>query len=82
MLYEVITKDSYSFAGPALLLDQKLEKVEVKDLDKGAKSYGKEATWTSLQSKYFIMAGVPLKGAAEKTTRITSYNVCYTKLLR
>jgi len=59
-------KDRYSFAGPALLLDQKLEKIEVKDLDKGAKSYGKEATWSSLQSKYFIMAAVPLSGAAEK----------------
>jgi YidC/Oxa1 family membrane protein insertase len=61
-------KDSYSFSGPALLLGDKLEQVDVDDLEKGAKSYGKETTWTSLQSKYFIMAAVPLAGAAEKVT--------------
>jgi YidC/Oxa1 family membrane protein insertase len=61
-------KDSYSFSGPALLLGDELEQLDVDDLDKGAKSFGKEATWTSLQSKYFIMAAIPLAGAAEKVT--------------
>jgi YidC/Oxa1 family membrane protein insertase len=61
-------KDGYSFAGPALLLGDKLEQVAVGDLDKGAKSFGKEAVWTSLQSKYFIMAAVPQDGSVEKVT--------------
>ncbi len=60
--------DSYSFVGPALLVNNELEQVDVDDLDKGAKSYGREATWTSLQSKYFIMAAVPQGDAGEKTS--------------
>jgi YidC/Oxa1 family membrane protein insertase len=59
-------KDSYSFAGPATLAGDKLDQVEVDDLDKDAKTYGKEAVWSSLQSKYFMTAGVPLNAAAEK----------------
>ena len=64
--WDASKKDSYSFSGPALLLGKDLEQVDVDDLAKGAKSFGPEATWTSLQSKYFIMAAVPLSGAAEK----------------
>lgn len=59
-------KDSYSFSGPALLLGDSLEQIDVDDLEKGPKSFGQEAVWTSLQSKYFMMAAVPLAGAAEK----------------
>jgi YidC/Oxa1 family membrane protein insertase len=65
-LWDATKKDSYSFAGPALLVGDKLEQVDVGDLEKGAKSFGKETVWTSLQSKYFMMAAVPLAGAAEK----------------
>jgi YidC/Oxa1 family membrane protein insertase len=65
-LWDESKKDSYSFSGPALLVDDKLEQLDVGDLDKGAKSFGKETVWTSLQSKYFMMAAVPLGGAAEK----------------
>jgi len=61
-------KDSYSFAGPALLLGDTQEQIDVDDLDKGSKSFGKEAVWTSLQSKYFMMAAVPQAGAADKVT--------------
>ncbi|NJC87086.1 MAG: membrane protein insertase YidC, partial [Desulfuromonas sp.] len=59
-------KDSYSFAGPAALIGDKLEQVDVKDLRKQAKSFGKETVWSSLQSKYFMTAAVPLEAAAEK----------------
>ncbi len=66
-LWDASKKDDYSFAGPALLLGgDKLEQVDVGDLEKGAKSFGKETVWTSLQSKYFMMAAVPLAGAAEQ----------------
>jgi len=59
-------KDSYSFAGPATLAGGDLDQVDVGDLDKESKSYGKDVTWSSLQSKYFMEAAVPLGGAAEK----------------
>ncbi|TLM66601.1 MAG: membrane protein insertase YidC [Deltaproteobacteria bacterium] len=59
-------KDSYSFAGPAALVGDKLEQVDVDDLGKGAKGFGKEVVWSSLQSKYFMTAAVPLAAAAEK----------------
>jgi YidC/Oxa1 family membrane protein insertase len=59
-------KDSYSFAGPAALVGDKLDQIDVKALAKEAKSFGKDAVWSSLQSKYFMMAAVPLTAAAEK----------------
>jgi len=59
-------KDSYSFAGPATLAGDDLDQVDVADLGKDAKNYGKEAVWSSLQSKYFMAAAVPLGGAADK----------------
>lgn len=59
-------KDSYSFAGPAVLAGDELDQVDVGDLKKDAKSFGKEVIWGSLQSKYFMAAAVPLNAAAEK----------------
>jgi YidC/Oxa1 family membrane protein insertase len=59
-------RDSYSFAGPATLVGDKLDQLDVEDLSKDAKSYGKETVWSSLQSKYFMMAAVPLAGAVDK----------------
>lgn len=59
-------KDSYSFAGPAALVGDKLDQIDVKDLAKEAKSFGKETVWSSLQSKYFMTAAVPLSAAADK----------------
>ncbi|MCM2264264.1 MAG: membrane protein insertase YidC [Desulfuromonadales bacterium] len=59
-------KDSYSFAGPAALAEDKLHQVDVDDLKKDAKSFGKDVLWSSLQSKYFMAAAVPLNAAAEK----------------
>lgn len=59
-------KDSYSFAGPAILAGDKLDQLDVGDLKKDAKGFGKEVVWSSLQSKYFMAAAVPLNAAAEK----------------
>lgn len=59
-------KDSYSFVGPASLVGDKLHQVDVGDLQKDAKSFDKEIVWSSLQSKYFMGATVPLNAAAEK----------------
>jgi YidC/Oxa1 family membrane protein insertase len=59
-------KDSYSFAGPAVLADDKLHQVEVSDLQKEAKTFDKNLIWSSLQSKYFMAAVVPLDQAADK----------------
>lgn len=58
--------DSYSFAGPAILAGDKLDQVDTDDLKKDAKSFGKDVVWSSLQSKYFMTAAVPLNAGAEK----------------
>jgi YidC/Oxa1 family membrane protein insertase len=59
-------KDSYSFAGPAVLSGDELDQVDVSDLSKDAKNFGRDVVWSSLQSKYFMAAAVPLNGAAEQ----------------
>ena len=59
-------KDSYSFVGPAALVGDKLDQVDIGDLGKDAKSFGREVVWNSLQSKYFMAAVVPLNAAAEQ----------------
>lgn len=59
-------KDSYSFAGPAVLAGDKLHQVDVDDLKKEPRSFDGSSRWGSLQSKYFMAAAVPLAGAAEK----------------
>lgn len=58
--------DSYSFVGPAALVGDKLDQVDVGDLVKDAKIFGREVVWNSLQSKYFMAAVVPLSAAAEQ----------------
>jgi YidC/Oxa1 family membrane protein insertase len=65
-LWDPASKDSYSFAGPATLSGDTLDQVDVDDLSKDAKSYGKDTVWSSLQSKYFMAAAVPLGQAIEK----------------
>jgi YidC/Oxa1 family membrane protein insertase len=60
-------KDSYSFSGPATLLKDEIDEVDVDDLKEGSVAYGKGVAWTSVQSKYFISAVVPGDGTAEKT---------------
>jgi YidC/Oxa1 family membrane protein insertase len=64
--WDASAKDSYSFAGPATFAGDKLNQLDVADLAKDAKNYGKDAVWSSLQSKYFMEAAVPLGAAAEK----------------
>ena len=64
--WDAEARDSYSFAGPATLAGDKLDQVDVDDLAKDAKSYGKETIWSSLQSKYFMTAAVPLAGAVDR----------------
>ncbi len=59
-------RDAYSFAGPATLVDGKLEEVKVKKLKEETPTYGTEAVWTSIQSKYFLDAVVPLEEALEQ----------------
>ncbi len=60
-------RDAYSFAGPATLVGDDLEKVKVKKLKKESPTYGSDAAWTSIQSKYFIDVVVPQENAAEQT---------------
>jgi len=59
-------RDAYSFAGPATLVNDKLKEVKVKNLKEEAPVYGKDAAWTSIQSKYFIDVVVPLDNSVEQ----------------
>ena len=59
-------RDAYSFAGPVTLAGNDLEKVKVKKLQDEAFTYTDNIVWTSIQSKYFIDAVVPLHDAVEK----------------
>lgn len=60
-------RDAYSFAGPASLVGDDLEKVKVKKLKDESPTYSKNTVWTSIQSKYFIDVIVPQGDAAEQT---------------
>lgn len=59
-------RDAYSFAGPATLVNDKIEEVKVKKLKDESPTYGREATWTSIQSKYFIDVVVPLGDSVDQ----------------
>lgn len=59
-------RDAYSFAGPASLVNDKIEEVKVKKLKDETPTYGREATWTSIQSKYFIDVVVPLGDSVDQ----------------
>ncbi len=66
-------KDSYSFVGPAVLAGDKLHQVDVDDLQKAPASFDNQLVWSSLQSKYFIAAAVPL-GAEGNKLRLSLNN--------
>ncbi|MDG5468364.1 membrane protein insertase YidC [Deltaproteobacteria bacterium IMCC39524] len=51
--------DSYSFSGPATLVKDEIEEVDVDDLKDGFVSYGQDLSWTSFQTKYFLSVVVP-----------------------
>ncbi len=58
--------DSYSFAGPASLVLDNIENVDVDDLEEGSVAYSQGLAWTSFQTKYFLSAVVPGDLAAER----------------
>ena len=60
-------KDRYSFSGPASLVNDEIEEVDIDDLEEGSVAYGSGVAWTSIQSKYFISAVVPGKETTERT---------------
>ncbi len=62
-----LDSDSYSFTGPATLVKDEIEEVDVDDLQEAPVSYGSDFSWTSFQTKYFLSVVVP---AANTTERI------------
>ncbi len=58
--------DSYTFAGPASLVRDEIDEVDVDDLKDGMVSYAQEVAWTSFQTKYFISVVVPGEKTAER----------------
>ena len=58
--------DSYSFSGPATLVKDEIEEVDVDDLKDGAVSYGQGLSWTSFQTKYFLSVVVPGDNTVER----------------
>ena len=63
---ESLKADSYSFSGPATLVKDDIDEVDVDDLKEGAVSYGKDITWTSFQTKYFLSVVVPGDNTVER----------------
>jgi YidC/Oxa1 family membrane protein insertase len=63
---ESLKADSYSFAGPATLVKDDIDEVDVDDLNEGAVSYGSDSTWTSFQTKYFLSVVVPGANTVER----------------
>jgi YidC/Oxa1 family membrane protein insertase len=59
-------QDAYTFTGPVTLVGDKLDKVKVKKLKDESPTYGKDAVWTSIQSKYFMSVAVPVDKAVEQ----------------
>lgn len=58
--------DMYSFSGPATLVKDEIEEVDVDDLNDGSVSYGQDLKWTSFQTKYFLSVVVPGDKAVER----------------
>ncbi len=56
---ESLMTDSYSFSGPATLVKDDIEEVDVDDLKEGSVAYSQGLVWTSFQTKYFLSAVVP-----------------------
>lgn len=63
---ESLKPDSYTFAGPASLVQEDIEEVDVDDLKEGSVAYGKDVAWTSFQTKYFLSVVVPNEKNAER----------------
>ena len=58
--------DMYSFTGPATLVKEEIEEVDVDDLEEGSVAYGSDVSWTSFQTKYFLSVVVPGAGSSER----------------
>jgi YidC/Oxa1 family membrane protein insertase len=63
---ESLKADSYSFSGPATLVEDKIEEVDVDDLKDGSVAYSKGLVWTSFQTKYFLSVVVPGERTVER----------------
>lgn len=63
---ESLEADSYSFSGPATLVKDEIEEVDVDDLQETAVSYGSDFFWTSFQTKYFLSVVVPGSNTTER----------------
>ncbi len=58
--------DMYSFTGPATLVKEEIDEVDVDDLEEGSVAYGTDVSWTSFQTKYFLSVAVPGVGVSER----------------
>jgi YidC/Oxa1 family membrane protein insertase len=63
---ESLKTDSYSFSGPATLVEDDIEEVDVDDLKEGSVAYSKDFNWTSFQTKYFLSVVVPGEKTVER----------------
>lgn len=63
---ESMKPDSYTFSGPATLIQDEIDQVDVDDLSEGSVAYGQNVAWTSFQTKYFLSVVVPETNTAER----------------
>jgi YidC/Oxa1 family membrane protein insertase len=51
-------KSRYGFEGPSVLLDKKLEQINIKNIAK-KNTYAGNVRWVALQDRYFLMSAIP-----------------------
>jgi YidC/Oxa1 family membrane protein insertase len=64
---ESMEGNRFEFVGPATLVGDEVYTEKVGDLEEEPRLYGKDIVWSAFETKYFMGAVVPLRGAAEKT---------------
>jgi YidC/Oxa1 family membrane protein insertase len=58
--------DHFDHVGPISLVGEKVETIKVDKLSGSPQGYGGDTIWSGFETKYFLAAGVPLEGAADK----------------
>jgi YidC/Oxa1 family membrane protein insertase len=63
---ESMAGDHFDHVGPISLVGEKVETIKVDKLSGSPQGYGGDTIWSGFETKYFLAAGVPLEGAADK----------------
>jgi len=74
-------KSRYGFEGPSVLIDNKLEEINIKDIAKKS-TYSGNVNWIALQDRYFMMSVIPERsGDSSLHLRLKSEDVIEARYL-